>query len=46
MIGNIIQNSIKYSNPNSNIIISLSDNELTIKDFGVGSKEENIKYIR
>jgi signal transduction histidine kinase len=45
MIGNIIQNSIKYSNKNSKIIISLKDKELSIKDFGIGIKEKDIKYL-
>ncbi|MGB5866650.1 MAG: ATP-binding protein [Arcobacteraceae bacterium] len=45
MVGNIIQNSIKYSNPDSKIIISLKNKELSIQDFGIGIKEKDIKYI-
>ena len=45
MIGNIIQNSIKYSNNNSKIIISLQNKTLVIKDFGIGIDQKNIKNI-
>jgi len=45
MIGNIIQNSIKYSNNNSKIIISLKNKTLSIKDFGIGIDQKNIKNI-
>jgi signal transduction histidine kinase len=45
LIGNIIQNSIKYSHKNSKINISLINNELIIKDFGIGIKNKDIKNI-
>ncbi len=44
-IGNIIQNSIKYSHKNSIIEISLDKDILTIKDYGIGIETEDIKNI-
>lgn len=45
LIGNILKNSIKYSNNSSNIEISLKDAVLTIKDYGIGIGKEELKYI-
>lgn len=45
LIGNIIQNSIKYSHKNSTIEIYLDKDKLTVKDHGIGIKEEDIKNI-
>ena len=45
LISNIIENSIKYSHKDSRIQISLKNNELIIKDFGIGIKDEDIKNI-
>jgi len=45
LISNIINNSIKYSFKNSNIELSLINNQLIIKDYGIGIKEEDIKNI-
>ncbi len=45
LIGNIIQNSLKYSHKNSIIDISLTATKLLIKDYGVGIKEEDLKNI-
>ena len=45
LIGNIIQNSLKYSHKNSIVEISLSKEKLKIKDYGIGIKEEDIKNI-
>lgn len=46
---NLIDNSIKYSDPNSNIDINIKEenNEIAveIKDYGKGMKEEEIKKI-
>jgi signal transduction histidine kinase len=45
MISNIIQNAIKYSHKDSIIEISLNKSSLTIKDYGIGIKENEIKNI-
>ncbi len=45
LIGNIIQNSLKYSHKNSIIDISLTATQLVIKDYGIGIKEEDLKNI-
>lgn len=45
LIGNIIQNAIKYSYKNSKIDIYLDDNVLKIKDYGTGIKEDDLKNI-
>jgi len=45
LIGNIIQNAIKFSNKDSIIQLNLSKNNLIIKDYGIGIKEEDIKYV-
>jgi signal transduction histidine kinase len=45
LIGNIIQNAIKYSYQNSKIDIYLNDNVLQIKDYGIGIQKKDLKYI-
>ncbi len=45
LIGNIIQNSLKYSHKNSIIDISLTTTQLVIKDYGIGIKEDDLKNI-
>ena len=45
LIGNIIQNSLKYSHKNSIIDISLTITQLVIKDYGIGIKEDDLKNI-
>ncbi len=45
LIGNIIQNSLKYSHKNSIIDISLTVTQLVIKDYGIGIKEDDLKNI-
>ena len=45
LIGNIIQNSLKYSHKNSIVEISLNNEKLKIKDYGIGIKEEDLKNI-
>jgi len=45
MFSNIIQNSIKYSNNNSKIDISLKDNICIIKDYGIGIKKQYLNKI-
>jgi heavy metal sensor kinase len=45
LMSNIINNSIKYSPKESKIIISLEQNTLKVKDFGIGIKEENLEYV-
>ncbi|MDD4149681.1 MAG: HAMP domain-containing sensor histidine kinase [Bacteroidales bacterium] len=48
-VRNIIMNAIKFSNRNSQIIItqSIENNELmiTVQDFGVGMEEDNLKNL-
>jgi len=45
MISNIIQNAIKYSHKDSIIEVSLNKNNITIKDYGLGIKENELKNI-
>jgi signal transduction histidine kinase len=45
LIGNIIQNSLKYSHKNSIVDISLNNERLIIKDYGIGIKETDLKNI-
>ncbi len=45
MISNILQNAIKYSHKNSTVEITLDDEKLIIKDYGIGIKPEDIKNI-
>lgn len=45
MISNILQNAVKYSNENSTIEISLYQNTLSIKDYGIGIKKEEQEKI-
>jgi len=45
MFSNIIQNSIKYSNKDSQIDISLKDNTCIIKDYGIGIKKEYLNKV-
>ena len=49
MFDNIIKNSIEHSNDNSKIEIIASENKIyksiTIRDFGEGIKEKDLKHI-
>jgi len=45
MIGNILNNAIKYSHTNSRIDIALYDDGLSIKDYGIGIKQDEINKI-
>ena len=45
VIDNIIENSIKYSQKESSIIIELKDARLSIKDFGVGIEASELPLI-
>jgi len=45
MINNVISNTIKYSYPNKKIYISIERNILSIKDEGIGIKQEELKEI-
>lgn len=45
LISNIISNALKYSTPNNSIEISLENKILTVKDYGVGIKEEDLNNI-
>ena len=45
MLSNIVQNSIKYSNENTKIQITLKDNICIVKDYGIGIKKEYLNKI-
>lgn len=45
LLNNLLQNAIKYSNENFNIEITLKDNSLEIKDYGIGIKDEDLEHI-
>jgi len=45
VVDNIIENSIKYSQKESSIIIELKDARLSIKDFGVGIEASELPLI-
>lgn len=41
----ILDNSVKFSNENSEVEIKLSGNQIRIKDYGSGIRKEDIPYI-
>ena len=45
VLDNIIENSMKYSNRNSDINITLKGSELIIEDYGVGISEDELSLI-
>jgi len=45
LFGNLINNAIKYSHPNSKIIISFIDGVFRIEDKGIGIADNELKYI-
>jgi len=45
LVGNIIQNAIKYSHKNSIVEVSLCKDRLKIKDYGIGIKQNDIGNI-
>ncbi len=45
VVSNIISNALKYSKPNNKIDIQLNNNILTIKDYGIGIKTNEIQNI-
>ena len=45
MVSNILSNAIKYSHTNSSIDIALYNDGLSIKDYGIGIKKEDLKNI-
>jgi len=45
LVGNILQNAIKYSHKNSIVEIYLDKNILTIKDYGIGIKNNDLGNI-
>lgn len=45
LFGNLINNAIKYSMPNSIIKITLKAGRFTIEDFGIGIEETKIEHI-
>lgn len=45
LVNNLISNAIKYSHKDSQIEVTLNDNILSIKDFGIGISHEDQKVI-
>jgi len=45
MLDNILTNAMKYSSKEKPIAITLKDGELTIKDYGVGIDDVDLKHI-
>ncbi|MBU0925465.1 HAMP domain-containing histidine kinase [bacterium] len=45
LVNNLISNAIKYSNKDSIVEVSLSNNILNVKDFGIGISSEEQKEI-
>jgi two-component system OmpR family sensor kinase len=45
LFGNLINNAIKYSMPNSVIDIRLKEGVFSIQDYGIGIEEEKIEHI-
>jgi two-component system OmpR family sensor kinase len=45
LVNNLISNAIKYSHKDSEIEVTLNDNILSIKDFGIGISQEEQKEI-
>lgn len=45
LFGNLINNAIKYSMPNSSIDISLKEGVFTIRDHGIGIEKEKLSKI-
>ena len=45
LIDNLLENAIKYTHKNKNIIIKLKNNTLTIKDEGIGIEEDKLPLI-
>ena len=45
MVNNLISNSIKYSNQNSEVKVSLKDGVLSVQDFGIGISEKDQEEI-
>ncbi len=45
IVNNLISNSIKYSKPNSKVIVSLKDNIFEVQDFGIGISQKDQKEI-
>ena len=45
LFGNLINNAIKYSHPNSKIIVSFSNAVFKVQDFGIGIKADKLENI-
>lgn len=45
LFGNLINNAIKYSMPNSEIDITLKEGVFSIRDYGIGIEEEKLSKI-
>jgi len=45
LINNLLSNAIKYTPNNSNIVITIKNNKLSIEDNGIGIKKEDISKI-
>ncbi|PLY05487.1 MAG: sensor histidine kinase [Arcobacter sp.] len=47
LVNNLISNSIKYSNPNTNVNVTLKNGIFSVRDFGIGiSKDEQIEIFK
>lgn len=47
ILNNLISNAIKYSNPNSKVIVTLKDAVFSVQDFGIGiSKKEEEEIFK
>lgn len=43
-LSQVLDNAIKYSNPESKIIISIGEESIRIQDYGIGILEEDIPF--
>lgn len=45
LLKNILENAIQHSPPNSDVVIVLSPNEITVRDWGMGVNEEQLPLL-
>jgi len=45
LFGNLISNAIKYSHPNSKIMVNFSDATFSVEDFGIGIAKDKLSSI-
>jgi two-component system OmpR family sensor kinase len=46
LISNLLSNALKYSKPNSIVKITLKNNILSVKDYGIGIKQDKLELIK